>query len=231
MASEYLIQKAKREATPPPPPREYTRKEKLLNWLHYNKIWLGIGAVLIWIVGSMLWNILGIGRTEPDVIFAYVGSRDISDSQAEALENALASLCGDLNGDGKTAVSLRRYRMNRGIDTETAMYFNYAADTGLLADITVGESVFFLTEDPRGVQRSYQIFAGDDGMPPEDWDYEAMDKVFAWTDCPVLASLGMDEELVSGLYIGRRGFYEEKQISQHAGSEDMWKTMTMGAER
>lgn len=229
MASEYLIQKAKREAKPPEPEREYTKKEKAKNWLYYNKIWLIIAAVLLWITGSMLWNVLGIGRTEPDIILAYVGNRAISDKDAEKLEQIFASLTEDLNGDGKVSVQLRRYRMNHGGDMETAMYYNYASDTGLIADITAGDSVFFLTEEPAGVQRSYQIFAFPDGTPPADTDYTVDGKVFPWEACPGLASADIPQEVSSGLYIGRRAFYDEKQAALHAGAEALWETITQGA--
>lgn len=229
MASEYLIRKAKREAKPPEPQREYTKKEKAMNWLYYNKMWLIVGAVLLWIGGSMLWNILGIGRTDPDIIIAYVGNRAISDEDAEKLERIFAALAEDLNGDGKVCVELRRYRLNHGGDLETAMYYNYAADTELVADITVGDSVFFLSEDPSGVQRSYQIFAFPDGTPPSDTDYTVEDKVFSWEACPSLASADIDPEICSGLFIGRRSFYDEKQASRHAGAEAIWENITQGA--
>lgn len=229
MASEYLIQKAKRDLTPPEPKREYTKKEKALNWLYYNKIWLVIGAVLVWISGSILWNVLGIGRVDPDIILAYVGNRAISDRDAQAMEEAFAALTQDLNGDGKVKVELRRYRLNHGGDLETSIYYNYAADTELIADITVGDSVFFLTEDPKGVQRSYQIFAFPDGTPPSDTDYTVEGKVFAWGDCPGLACAGIDSEVCSGLYIGRRFFYDEKQASLHSGAEAVWTSITQGA--
>lgn len=229
MASEYLLQKARREMKPPEPEREYTKKEKAMNWLYYNKMWLIIGAVLLWILGSMLWNVLGIGQTKPDLVVAYVGNRTISDEDAQMLESALEALAEDLNGDGTVKIELRRYRLNHGGDLETAMYFNYAADTELIADLTAGDSVFFLTEEPDGVQRSYQLFAHTDGTPPDDLDYEAMDKVFAWEDCPNLAALGVDEEVCSGLYIGRRAFYDEEMASRHAGSENFWNVVTQGA--
>lgn len=229
MASEYLIQKAKRELKPPEPPREYTRKEKAANWLHYNKMWLIIGAVLLWIGGSMLWNILGIGRTDPDIIIAYVGNRALSDQDVKALEAAFSGAAEDLNGDGTVKAELRRYRLNHGGDLETAMYYNYAADTELIADITMGDSVFFLSEVPSDVQRSYQIYAFPDGTPPSDADFDVDGKVFAWADCPGLAAAGVDPEITAGLFIGRRPYYDEKQASAHAGAEAVWVNMTQGA--
>lgn len=231
MASEYLLKKAREEAVPPPPPRVYTKKEKALNWLHYNKLWLCIGAVLLWIVGSMLWTVLGIGQIPSDLTVAYVGSREFSEEAVQQLEAALAALAEDQNGDGVVKVTLKKYRLNQGGDMETALYFNYAADAVLLADMTAGDSAFFLTEDPQSIQRSYQIFSRDDGTPPDDRDYEAMDKVYLWENCPALAALDVGSADVSGLYIGRRAFFDEKQAARNAGCEAVWNTIIQGAQR
>lgn len=228
MASEYLKWKA-RDEKPAPPPRELNKKEKLLNWLHYHRLHLLVGAVLLWIVGSMLWNVLGIGQTRPDVIAAYIGRDVLREDDARALEAALAAFAEDRNGDGKRVAELRQYATNRSGDLETAMYYNYAADTTLLADITAGESYLFLTEDPDGVQRAYQIFARADGSPPEESDYKAMDKVFRWGDCPALAGLDVEQSAFENLYLGRRCFYDEKQAAAQSGNELLWERLTEGA--
>lgn len=227
MASEYLKWKA-RDQKPAPPPRELSKKEKLQNWLHYHKLHLIVAAVLLWIVGSMLWNILGIGQTKPDYVFAYIGRDELPEDAAAALETALAALGEDVNGDGKVAVELRQYATNRSGEEETALYYNSAANTQLLADLTAGDSYFFLVEEPQRVQRSYQIFAALDGTPPADDDYEAADKVFLWRDCPALASLDVEQEVFESLYLGRRCFYDEKQADQGA-NDALWLVLTEGA--
>lgn len=226
MASEYLKWKA-RDEKPAPPPAPLTKKEKLLNWLHYHRLHLIAAAALLWIAGSMLWNVLGIGRTKPDYIFAYIGRDSLPEDSAAALEDALAALGEDVNGDGKIAVELRQYATDRSGEAETALYYNSAANTQLLADITAGESYFFLAEDPQSVQRAYQIFAAPDGTPPADGDYEAADKVFPLRGLPALAGL----DGVPGLYLGRRCFYDEKQAAQHAADEAFWDLLTEGASR
>ena len=230
MASEYLKWKA-RDEKPAPPPRERTKKEKLLNWLHYNKLWLIIGAVLLWIVGSMLWNVLGIGQVKPDVIVAYVGRDPIPEESASAFETALAPLAEDRNGDGSVVVELRQYAVNRSGDPASVVYYNYAANTELMADITQAESYLFLAEDPEGVQLAYQIFSRDDGSPPEDEDYEAMDKVYRWGDCPALAALELDAAPFENLYLGRRCFYSEREAEVQRGNELLWERMIEGATR
>lgn len=226
MASEYLKWKA-RDEKPAPPPRELTKKEKLQNWLHYHRLHLIAAAVLLWIAGSMLWNILGIGQTKPDYIFAYIGRDSLPEESAAALEAALSALGEDVNGDGKVVAELRQYATDRSGEAETALYYSSAANTRLLADITAGDSYFFLVEDPQGVQRSYQIFARLDGTPPADGDDEAMDKVFRLGDLPIIEV----PDGLSDLYLGRRCFYDEKQVAAQAANEALWNVLTEGASK
>ena len=227
MASEYLKWKA-RDEKPAPPPPEMTKKEKVLNWLHYHKLHLAAAAFVLWIAGSMLWNVLGIGKTKPDVIVAYIGRDTLREEAAGSLEAALTPFCEDRNGDGKQTLELRQYALDRSGELETALYYNYAADTTLVADITAGESYLFLAEDPQAVQRAYQIFARADGSPPAEDDYEVWDKVFRWGDCPALR--GADPAL-ENLFLGRRCFFDEKQAAAQAGNEGFWQRLTEGATR
>lgn len=221
----------------------YTRKEKLANWFYYNKLWVLVGAVILWVVGSMLWNVLGIGRLEPDYRFVYVGSRRLPEDCIEALETELASMADDSNGDGTVTVAVTQCVTARNEDLENQIY-GYGAEVTLLADITEGESHFFLMDDPESLQLSFQILAHLDGSIPSDDDYEAMDKVYAWTDCPRLASLdlgtyedayldrketGECQELLSGLYIGRRFYYDPAQEKNPEGNEKLWRILTEGA--
>lgn len=228
MASEYLRQKAQREAPPPEQPIVYTKKEKIRNWLHYNWYWFAVGAVVLWIVGSMLWNILGIGRVKPDYRFAYVGKTPIPTEQAEALETALASLGVDQNGDGQVKIELRQYIIGRSGDAETVLSYNRAADTQLLADMTTGDSYFFLTDDPDSLQRSYQILAKADGSAPDERDYTADGKAFLWTDCSTLTALPVEQNVFSGLSLGRR-YFAGSAAQGHQADDALWKILTKGA--
>lgn len=228
MASEYLKWKY-RDVKPDEPPPPLTRKQRLANWFYYNKWWIVVWAVLLYIVGSILWSALGIGKIKPDYIFAYIGSDELPEACAAALETELASLGQDVNGDGRVAVELRQYATNRSGDAETALYYNYAADVALMADITGAESYFFIVEDAAAVQNAYHILAKADGTAPEEGDSSTEDKVFLWSDCPVLANLAVDQEPLKGLYIGRRYFYDGKQAENRQSDDALWRIITEGA--
>ena len=223
--------------------RQYTKKEKFLNWLHYHKIQLAAGALILGVAGSMLWNVLGIGQIKPDYRFSYIGSRELAEETISTLENALASFGNDLNGDNRVAVSITQHITADPTNTDNMMY-GYAADMTVLADITEGESTFFILEDPVSFQLSFQILSHPDGSIPAEDDFTALDKVFLWKDCPALASLelgmyednyldltetGEIQDLLSGLYLGRRYFYDPSQQKYPEADDALWRAMTEGA--
>ena len=227
MASEYLKWKY-RNVTPDAPPPPLSGREKALNWLHYHRLHLLAAGVLLLVVGTMLWRILGIGQVKPDYVFAYIGRNELSEAAVEKLTAALSSLGKDVNGDGWVKVRLNQYPSVQSRDGETTLYYAYAADTRLVADITAQDSYFFLMEDPARVQRAYQILADRNGAPPADGDYGAEGRAFLWVDCPALAALNVPE--ASGLYLGKRCFYEEKDAEKQAGNEAFWQVLTEGVE-
>lgn len=230
MASEYLKWKYRNEK-PAPPPRELSRKEKIRNFFDYYKWWLAAGAALLWILGSIVWNALGIGRIKPDYTAAYVGNGELTEDAVDLLRNALEALGEDVNGDGRVTVELRQYVTGRQGDPETVLGYNYAADTKLVADIAAGESYFFLTADPRSLQRAYHVYAMPDGSPPDDADDSASDKVFLWTGCPALRAAGELPAELEGLTVGRRCYYDEKTPSARLAAAALWEKLTEGAER
>lgn len=237
MASEYLKWKY-RDVKPDEPPPPLTGWPKVKNWLYYNKIWLIVAAVCISIVGSMLWTIFG--RTRPDYIFAYVGKTDLPLDTKDALEEGLATLGEDVNGDGKVVVEVRSYIT--GV-TPSSYEMAAAASVTLTADLTTGESIFFIIDDPEYFESHYQVLMDSNGAMPEDDDYSWTGRVLKWSDCPVLAALelgdysqdyvettlsGSSQELMSGLYIGRRGFYDGKRDKNREANDVLWGIITEG---
>ena len=222
-------------------PRQYTKKEKLQNWFYYNKWWLAVGALIVYVTGSMLWNALGIGQVKPDYCFAYLGSRRLPEESVQVLEQAIAALGEDLNGDGQVTVELTQYITS---DSAENANYAYAAEMSMLADITEGLSTFFLLEDPAAFQSHYQVLAHFDGTAPADEDFDAADKVLRWGDCPVLTGLelgdytdswldltetGRLQDLMQDLYLGRRFYYDRTQQEYPEGDHALWEKMTANA--
>lgn len=236
MASEYLKQKYK--DVRPDEKRELTPAEKRKNWWYYHKWHVCAVLVLAAIVGSIVWNALS--RVEPDCQIAYVGSVPLPEDTAAALEAAFAAMTEDLNGDGRVLVHMRQYVSGASSDPTTMM----ATEVQLMADVTEQESFLFLLEDPDAFQAKYHTLCRLDGSLPDEGDLSAADAVLAWSACPVLAALelgdydydlfggtiaGHSRDLVSGLYIGRRGFWREEDPSLQAGYAALWEKVTEGA--
>lgn len=237
MASEYL--KWKYKDVKPREKVELTPSEKRKNWWHYHKWHVLIGVVLAVIGGNLIYSALGIGQVRPDYQVAYVGASALPEDTAAALEAGLASLGEDANGDGQVAVSLRQYPLYSA-DPQTVM----AAQIQLMADLTEGESCFFLLEDPERFQRDYHSLCRLDGSLPEEEDNSAEGTYWLWEQCPALAGLdlgsyrysalgetvsGDSGELVSGLAVARRGFWTEKDAAYPDERAALWEKMTEGA--
>lgn len=223
--------------------KQYTWRQRLGNWFYYNKLWVLVGLVLLWIIGSMLWNVLGIGQTAPDYIISYVGRLKLPQDCVDALEGALAQFGEDLNGDGAVSVKLNQHVVTDNSYTDN-MTYSYGAEITVLADITEGESHFFLLEDPVDFQLSFQVLANLDGSIPAEDDFEALNKVFRWADCPKLASLelgtyedsylditetGEIQDLLKGLYLGRRYYVGNSTPDYLEAYEALWDILTEGA--
>ena len=223
--------------------KQYTRRQRLGNWFYYNKLWLLVGLVLLWIIGSMLWNVLGIGQVRPDYRIAYVGRLKLPDDCVDALERELATLAEDCNGDGTVTVVVTQYVTTSDNDLENQMY-SYGSQITILADITEGESHFFLLEDPVDFQLSFQVLANLDGSIPAEDDFEALNKVFRWADCPTLASLelgtyedsylditetGEIQDLLKDFYLGQRYYVGNSTPDHWEAYEALWNILTEGA--
>ena len=73
-------------------------------------------------------------------------------------------------------------------------YTQMAGFTTLSGDVTTRTSLIFLTDDPEAFQSSFELLAGADGSLPEEGAGLEGVELFAFSDCPVLASLDLSEE-------------------------------------
>lgn len=237
MASEYL--KWKYRDVKPEKPRELSPKEKRANWWHYYKWWV-LGGLTVAAVGVyLLLRWLGVGQVKPDFQVAYVGENALPGDTVAALEWALGGLGVDANQDGSVVVVVDQYL----IQNEDAMYSSAEA-TRLMADLDSCESYYFLLEDPAGFQEKYQVLRRLDGTLPKDTDRDFENCYISWQNCPVLADLelgsyeektlgqtttGDSQQLLSNLYVARRGFWTEKTVDFPSECDQLWEKLTKGA--
>lgn len=239
MASEYLKWLARNER--PQEKRELTKAEKRRNWWDYHKWHVVLGVILLLIAVDIGKDVLGIGRVQPDLQVAYVGANPLPEDTLAALEEGLAALLPDLNGDGEVAVTVHDYASLGSADPNYA----YAAQVQLMGDMESGESYLFLLEDPEQFQQNYRILQKLDGSLPAEDDGSARDTYYLWKDCPALAGMklgsfsysvagqtvtGDSQALLENLAVARRGFWPRGGESEDREPlKQAWQTLTEGA--
>lgn len=224
-----------------PGKQSYSRKEKLINWFHYSKWYLVAGAAGLILLVSILATTFG--RTEPDYCFAYVGGHRFSAEFQIALEEALATLGQDLNGDGVVTVSITSYIQTPESDEQQ----DYISHMQLIADVSAQTSAFFLVEDPQAFHQRYPLIADEQGnAPEEDAEGNTLDaddwesRFLAWKDSPALTGLELPDEtlwgettvpgqeLLADMYIGIRSYHNESKVAQLPQYRALWQLLKGG---
>ncbi len=214
-----------------------TSAEKRRNWWDYHKrhvlIAILVIAAAIWMISDVVSNKLNT----PDYQIAYVGSQVLPDSTVAELEQAFASFATDVTGNGEVQILVRQYILGN----ENSM--DYTMETTLMLDLTTGESLVFIMEDPESIQQMYGPFAYADGVYGDE---EARNEPlwYRWGDCPALTALdlgnyldayedveidraeGDNQKILADFFIGRRGSREEDQAET---DNAFWANIIAGA--
>ena len=221
MASEYYKWLAR--DVKPEEEKVLTKAERRRNWWYYYKYHVLFGAVLVVIGISLVCSWLGIGKTRPDYAIAYVGTRELNEETAAALQTALAEFGRDENGDGEIYIAVNQYVSYSTGDSDS-LYYAQAANAQLIADITSCDSYFFLLEDPEEFQENTHALRRLDGSLPADDDFSAEGTCIPVTELPALAdALGED---YADLFLARRGFWTEDTTDHLEGCDAMWRSLT-----
>ena len=227
--------------------KQYTRKERWANWWDYNLKWvLLIGIAAAFVAYSFIGQYFF--TTKPDYNVAVVAPYYLPDDTVTALQEQLARYGEDLNGDGKTVVTLNVYTLDYSAgdtQTESDAYLTMAGTTKLATDVAGGLSSVFLLYDPAGFQESTGSLRYLDGTLPEAGsDSDWWNMVYRWTDCPALAGLdlgtytgltmvddlqGENQDIMKNTYIGRRAYYTDKTALESETYDALWNILTAGA--
>lgn len=180
---------------PEQPPEKMTRKKKLENFWFYYKWHLIIGAVVLVLVGSFVYEMAS--QVDPDYQIAIVTETMLPDAVLEGLETQLAGFADDFNSDGKIKVSVMQYNLSIGGGDATNPadpYTQMAGSTKLMADAQSGDSMLYLTDDVKGFQAAHSLFAYNDGTTPAEGETPDFSRMgVQWADCPKLAALDLGQ--------------------------------------
>ena len=225
MASEYY--KWKYRDIKPDVPRHYTKRQRAANWWHYHRWWLLAGAVVLIAAVDIAVHALGIGRVNPDYQVAYVASTPLPDETIAALQDALSRLGTDCNGDGRVVFRINSYvDMADAADNDQPRYA-YVANVKLLADLEGLESYFFICDDPETLHANYDILARADGTIAGPTDTPDARR---WESCPTLAALDINQDDLSGKFLARRGFWENRICKHKPECDALWNALTEDSE-
>ena len=215
LASEYLMKKYK--DVKPDEPVQLSEKAKRRNWWEYHKIYFLIGALVLAAVGGFVLD--RVRRVEPDYQIAFVSSKNLQEGVIEEISARLQPLLPDRNKDRKVIVQVNSYVTNE------ADPYAYVTQMAISNDVMMGNSSVFILEDPMAIQQQYLIFYQSDGTLPAE-DATVFDCAsYAWKDCPALADIDLGGEYDIAL----RGWLDDTQIQQNAGTEALWEALTAGA--
>lgn len=179
-----------------------TPREKLANWWFYHRFHVLIGALALLLVTYLIWQ--SAGTPAADYTVGWVGAWELDSAAAEQIAQALAQYGEDLNGDGQVWVEIHQMPMDLAAVLERGGAGNEEERANILvleADMSVCQSVIFLTNDPEA----------------EDWE----NMVVAWSQCS-----GLGEQPVEGaLYLGCRGCWQESQRENWEQSRKLWENL------
>lgn len=206
------------------------------NWWYYYKWYVVCGIILLAVAVRLIGGAFGFWEKEPDYQIAYVGETELPEETVEVIEKAFAAVSDDFNGDGEVLVRVNQYTAGSLESGST-----FGADVPLIGDINDCDSYFFLMDNPDYFQREYHLLADADGSCPVETDYSTEDKVISWTDCTAFSDLepgtytdtllgveitGDNQDILSGLFLGRRCFYNDKTVPYLDQCDALWDFLT-----
>ena len=210
MAGEYVRWLAR--DVKPREKQELTPQEKRRNWWVYHRFYVLLALAAVILVGDVIYDAVQNNRNRPDYVLSYVGETPLPEELELILEEGLAQLGEDRNGNGEIRVDVRQFPAE-------ALPEGYVSSLPLVGSIEANESVVFLLEDPERFQATYPILE------------EA--QCLRWGDCPALTALELPvtgiQELLANLTLARRELWNGEPDEGTESGLDLWERITAGA--
>lgn len=189
-----------------------TPRQKLANWWDYHKHLVITGAVLLVLALYLL--LQDCPGPPADYTVGWVSSQGLEQKTAEAICEKLVQCGQDLNGDGYVQVDIHQMKLDLSsvLVNGTQGQQEYGELLALDADLEVGQSGIFLTDDPAALQAYTGALLYLDGTIPKagaaDWE----NMVISW-----------DPEGAGRIYAGCRGCWKEEWKETWERYWQMWQ--------
>lgn len=122
-----------------------TGKEKRENWWFYHKTHLIVAVIAVALVSYFAYSI--ITREKPDYNVTIMTEYTMPAELVQDLEDQLQRYAADLNGDGKTVVSLQHLQFSTSSTSEYDTGMLQASFVKFAADSSSADSVLFIYDD------------------------------------------------------------------------------------
>ncbi len=217
--------------------RELTPREKCANWWHYNW-WIVLVAVLAALfLAKVSADFLTQREKHPDCRIAYLGTAPLPEDTVTALEQQLAPLIGDLNGDGRVNVLITQYVL--ADDPHRFVARDITSQEAMHTRLSANENYLYILQDPEFFQANYPLLAFADGVYPREEPQRQEALWYRWSDCPTLAQLplgtyaqeggqpGQSQSLLQDLYVAR-GYVRGSSKEERAKHQEIWQSLIAG---
>lgn len=194
-----------------------TGREKLANWWEYHKAHVAAAAVLLLFVAYFALQDRAV--PDPDYTAAWVSGQALDGETEEALSRLLARYGQDLNGDGLVVVNIHQIKLDlASVLADGAQgQQEYGELLALNADLEVGQSGLFLTDDPASLQAYTGALLYRDGTQPAPDAPDAPD----WEN--MVASWEL--EGAGTVYAGCRGCWKDDQRESWSRYWALWESL------
>lgn len=247
MASErFKVLIKPEDIQPDEPPKPLTKQQKWDNFWYYHKKHVWIGALAVLVLGFMI--IAPALQPKPDYVIGLISEADYSTTAITSLENGIATLGEDLNGDGRVLVRIEYFQLPLDITKAGDPYALQAVTMQLEQNFSAHTSMIFLVDDAKVRYGQYPMFAMNDGSAAENPDFSRMG--YRWGDCPVASALDLgfiiddagneytdayvqqtvqDLQLVLRIYEGTSLENDKKATEYYNASRALFEKLTDGA--
>lgn len=239
MPSYQYLKDIKPEDLQPEPDKNYSKKEKASNWWHYHWIWFVVGGIALVLIIFFVRDI--VTQVDPDLTIGVLNPSGLPDQLTTKLEEQLAELTEDTNGDGQVSVRVSVFTVNAPMSEEEIAaaeaeaqnpspaensaedfsatmtvddpYTQMAGVTQLSGALGDGNPIIYISapDEAPAYQMGYGIFGGSDGTTPPD-DADVYELTVRFADVPVLAGLDLNFELYDGTVISGQELLAEYRV-------------------